>query len=94
MSRTFGMSYSKTGSWKFLASICKYGRIPHLLLSRERKREREREREKMNYIIFQKIISDFDEMNIAKRKSLDMLMLKVNSLRERYRTLLVMLFTI
>ncbi|XP_040151828.1 uncharacterized protein LOC120893790 isoform X1 [Anopheles arabiensis] len=41
----------------------------------------------------QKIISDFDEMNIAKRKSLDMLMLKVNSLRERYRTLLMKIFT-
>ncbi|XP_049290733.1 uncharacterized protein LOC125767851 [Anopheles funestus] len=41
----------------------------------------------------QKIHSDFDEMNIAKRKSLDLLMLKVNSLRERYRNLLMKIFS-
>ncbi|XP_035906681.1 uncharacterized protein LOC118509706 [Anopheles stephensi] len=41
----------------------------------------------------QKILSNFDEMNIAKRKSLDLLMLKVHSLRERYRTLLMKIFT-
>ncbi|XP_050072705.1 uncharacterized protein LOC126560796 [Anopheles maculipalpis] len=41
----------------------------------------------------QKILSDFDEMNIAKRKSLDLLMLKVHSLRERYRNLLMKIFT-
>uniref|UniRef100_A0A182NLT6 Uncharacterized protein n=1 Tax=Anopheles dirus TaxID=7168 RepID=A0A182NLT6_9DIPT len=41
----------------------------------------------------QKIVSDFDEMNIAKRKSLDLLLLKVNSLRERYRNLLMKIFS-
>ncbi|XP_053665872.1 uncharacterized protein LOC128715016 [Anopheles marshallii] len=41
----------------------------------------------------QKIHSNFDEMNIAKRKSLDLLMLKVNSLREQYRKLLMKIFS-
>uniref|UniRef100_A0A182LXV6 Uncharacterized protein n=1 Tax=Anopheles culicifacies TaxID=139723 RepID=A0A182LXV6_9DIPT len=41
----------------------------------------------------QKILADFDEMNISKRKSLDLLMLKVNSLREQYHNLLMKIFS-
>ncbi|XP_053676708.1 uncharacterized protein LOC128726890 [Anopheles nili] len=40
----------------------------------------------------QKLLTDLDDLNIAKRKSLDMLVLKVNSLREKYHTLLLQVF--